>query len=1164
MIDHRPTKVSLVPQRCIAGLSNRVRLHLSGAERKGKVLRLFRVLLFAFLLLPVLGVHAQQFGEITGAVTDSSGASIAGTTITVTNTATHQVRTAESNGTGNYSVPYLVPGTYAVRAEKPGFKVTTHTGVDVEIGAVAKIDFGLQIGELSQQVEVTAGAPLLTTESVALGSVIETKQIVNLPLNGRDYLSLVTLSPNVVGEAQASASSGYQGGIRSKTSLSIAGQRLEFNHYTLDGAENTDPNFNSYIIHPSVDALQEFKVQTGVYSAEFGTGASQINVSTLSGTNAYHLTAFEFLRNSFFDAKEWEQVGAKNPFRRNDYGFTLGGPVSIPKLFNGRDRLFFMSNFEELRDRLTTQQTASVATLAMRGGDFSQAGRQIFDPLTRVYNAQGVAVSATPFAGNVIPAARLNKASLNLLNYYPAPTTSGNNLVRNYIREAVSPTDSDQFNQRIDWIESAKSSWFGRYSWENDTAIAPTTFLTDSSQSSVTARQAVVANTRILSASTVNEARFAWDQFDNDVDGYFANKTNVQSTLGINGLYALSPLAYGPPAIDLGGGVSGFGGVTPWITRDTMFQATDGISIIMGKHSLKIGGEFDRDRYNEYGNLKTTGEFLFDGQSTFNPANRNATGYIFADYMLGLPAQSARVVAIADAMLRRSVYAGYIQDDWKITPKLTINLGLRYENRRPWQDKYRGIMNVQIPNVGVGPNGSYIDPNAPLPAITRPGSGDFYEGLNFHFAQGQITQAGNQYMGRALVNPDNNNFGPRIGLAYSPGTHWSVRAGFGTFYVQDIGNAVFDMSRNMAGRDLYITSIENRNNSLTDPWSLETASAKCPGWGGVCLANPQLLGNLQNNRTPYVNQYMANVQRELTQNLVLEIGYLGNEGHKLDRFVLFNQPIPKSGPTDTRTVSQRTPFPTYGRIQEDAGWVNSNYNSFDAKLTKRFSKGLTYTVAFTWSKAIDDGSALRSNTGDTLWPTNSYNLHAERALSQFDLPRRFVGSFLYELPFGAGKPWASQGVLSKIVGGWQLGGILTLADGTPVNVAQLGDTAGLNTLGNQPDATGISPIPANRSAQKFWNIAAINPTSPALSWRPGNMGRNTLFSPGTEDFDASLMRDIKIWETHMLNFRFEAFNSLNHPNWNTPSADARNPSTFGVITSAKAMRELQFALKYSF
>lgn len=1115
--------------------------------------------LFVFAVFAT-AVFAQNFGDITGTVTDGTGAVVTGATITVTNTGTNQTRSSVTNDSGAYSIPYLVPGNYNVKASNPGFKVETRKGVDLKVGDVARIDFKLELGEISQQIEVTGGAPQLATESVALGSVIETKQIVDLPLNGRDYLSLVALSPNVVAEAPATGGGGLQGGVRAQTAISIAGQRLEFNHYTLDGVENTDPNFNSYIIHPSVDALQEFKVQTGIYSAEFGKGASQINVTTLSGTNQYHLAAFEFLRNSYFDAKEWEQVGNKNPFRRNDYGFTLNGPVQIPKLFNGRDRVFFMSNFEQLRDRLTTQVTSSVATQAMRNGDFSAPGIPvIYDPLTR-YSAGG----ATPFPGNVIPMSRFSPQALTLLNYYPSPTTPGNNILRNYVRQAQVPTDSDQFNQRLDYVESNKSSWFGRYSWGSDFYSPAATFLTDSSQATTLVRQAVISNTRILSPTLVNEARFAWDQFHNDLDGYFANKTNIQSTLNIQGLFAPSPLAYGVPAIGLGGGIAGFGGVTPWITRNDTFQWTDNLSIIRGKHSIKIGGEIRRDRYNQYGNQKATGEFDFDGQSTNNPANPNATGQIFADFLLGLPSQAYRVVAMADGLLRRTSYAAYVQDDYKVTSKITLNLGLRYEFAPPWHDKYRGLINAQVFSTGAGPNGAYLLPNAPSPILTRPGSGGFYDGLNFQYAQGQPVQAGDQYMGNSLVNPDYKNFGPRIGVAWAPTSKWNVRAGFGIFYVQDIGNAVFDMSRNLAGRDGNIIGPTQRNQLLSAPWAAEAANARCPGWTGTCLAAPQILANYQGNRTPYVEQYMLNIQRELTQNLVIEAGYLGNEGHHLDRFVIINQAIPKSGPTDNSAIAARRPFPSFGPIQEVESVVNSNYNALDVKLTQRFSKGLTYMVGYTWSKAIDDGSAIRNNSGDTLWPTNSYNLHAERGLSQFDVPRRFVGSFVYELPVGPGKPLLNGGVASRVLGGWQIGGILTLSDGTPFNVSQLGDTASLGTLGNQPDATGISPIPTHRTAQMFWNIAAINVTSPALSYRPGNMGRNTLFTPGTQDLNASLVKNFKIHERHTINFRFEAFNALNHPNWVTPSADARNAATFSVVTAAKSMRQLQLALKYVF
>lgn len=1136
-------------------------------------MRLIRSALVALLLLSLAAVaKAQQTGELTGTVTDPTGAVLAEVTVSATNTGTHQVRTATSNTTGTFSLPYLLPGIYEVRATATGFKVDLHTNVEIQVGGIVRLDPHMTLGAVSEQVEVSTGEALLTTESVALGSVVGTKQITNLPLNGRDYLSLVQLSPNVVSEAPATGSASYQGGVRSAESISIAGQRLEFNHYTLDGVENTDPNFNSYIIHPSVDAIQEFKVQTGVYSAEFGKGASQINATTRAGTNAYHLVAFEFVRNSVFDAREWRQVGNKNPFTRNDYGFTLDGPISIPKLFNGHDRLFFMSNFESLRDQLTTQVISSTATLAMRSGDFSAPGiPQIYDPLSRT--GSGATGKATPFAGNIIPRSRLSPQALTLLNFYPVPTTPGANLNGNFVRQAVSPTDETQFNQRIDFNESKNSSWFGRFSWENDTAVTAPAFSTDTSTANTTARQVVLANTRILSQSIVNEARFAWDQFHNDLLGPFANTTDVQSTLGISGLAAPGPSAYGIPLIGLGGGLSGFGGVTPWVTRDDLFQWTDGLSLVKGKHSLKVGGDLGRDRYNENGTLKATGEFDFDGQSTNNPANPGATGFIFADYMLGYPSQAYRVAQLANAQLRRTTYAAYVQDDWKITPRITMNLGLRYENSRPWHDKYTQLINAQVFTSGVSTaptTAPFTTPVSTLtagrqtPILTRPGSGSFYQGMAFQYANNQPIQVGDQYLGRALVNPNNKNFGPRIGINYSPSDKWSFRSGFGIFYAQDIGNAVFDMSRNLGGKDGSVIAATARTTDLSSPWSYEKASPLCPGFTGPCLTAPQIQANFQNNRTPYVEQYMANVQRQLTSNILLEVGYLGNQGHHINRDFIVNQAVPKTGPTDTSSVTSRRPFPSFGPIQENASFTNSTYNAGSFKLTQRVSHGLQYVVAFTWSRAIDGGSALRSNSGDTLWPTNTYNLAAERGPAQFNLPRRFVASALYELPFGPGKSLLSQGVVSHIVGGWRLGGILTFADGTSMNVGTLGDTAGLGTLTNQPDATGTSPIPTQRSAQHFWNVAAFNVTNPDLSWRPGNGRRNTLYTPGSSNFDASLARDIHLWESHVLDLRFEAFNATNHPNWKAPGADPRNAGTFGVVTSAHAMRQLQFAAKYSF
>ena len=1127
-----------------------------------------RICLLLLFAIPVLQLDAQQFGDIRGTITDSSGAAMPEATVTFTNVATRQVRSTMSNEAGLYAAPNLLPGVYNIRVEKAGFKAAVRTDLQLQVGDVIGADFVLQLGEMTQAVEVKGASELLNTQSSTMGSVVASRQIVDLPLNGRDYLSLVTLSTNASAETSGNGGS-LQGGVRGTTGISVAGQRLEFNHYTLDGVENTDPNFNSYIVHPSVDALQEFKVQTGIYSAEFGRGASQINVNTLPGTNQYHGAVFEFLRNSYMDAAQWSVVGPKNPFRRNNYGFTLGGPVSIPKLFNGRDRLFFMTNFEELRDVTVNQVKASVAPDAMRAGDFSRTpGVQIiYDPATRVYPASGTP-SATPFPGNIIPAARIVTPTLKLMSYWPRQTVPGFNasLNNNYLNNSTSKTESTQFNQRIDFTENSKSTWFGRYSWGSDFVLSGSTFPNQGNYVPTIVNQAVIANTRILSPSVVNDARFAWNRFQNFATSYYSYKEDIAATLGIDGLVAPDPSVWGLPSFAMG--FSYPSGNDAWVTHNNSFQFADSVSMLKGTHTIKVGGEIRRMRYNQLGNQKSLGEFDFDGGSTCNPAScTGATGYAFADALLGLPSQAYRAPRLANGMMRSTFTAGYIQDDWRISRKLTLNLGFRYENTRPWVDKYNAMISPQIWSWGVGfvPGnkfGAYLLPGneAITPIMTRPGDQPFYDGFGFRFGN-QPVQNGDQHMGSGLVNPDNNDFGPRFGLAYNPAEHWSIRAGFGIFYVQDIGNAVFDMARNAGGKDGNIIANNDRNTMLSAPWATEVANPACPGYSGPCLLAPQLQANYQGNRTPYVEQYMFVVQRELGRDTVAEIGYLGSQGHKLLRFVELNQGVYPKGPTDNSSTASRRPWPLLGAIQEMMGVASSNYHSLEAKLNQRFSGGLVYSLGFTWMKSIDYGSAVR---GGYLWPYNSYDLTQLRGPSDFNVPLRFTANFVYALPFGPGKSMLTHGVAGAIAGGWQAAGIVTAYSGLPINGPTLGDTARVGTLGNAGNYTGTSPVPAARDSQHWWNAAAFDNTNPTLSYQPGNQGRNALYGIGAWTVNASLSRSIAIHERHRVVIRGEAFNALNKANYNTPSTNYLSPTTFGIITSAKTMRQMQVSLKYSF
>lgn len=1118
--------------------------------------------------LAPLPARAQNFGEITGTVTDPSGAVVSAAVVTLTNLATNQQRRITTNQTGNFSMPFLVPGGYSVKVESPGFKTATRPDIVLQVGAVQRVDFVLEVGEITQNVEVSSAAPLLTTENTSVGTVIENRRVVELPLNGRNYLQLVKLSTNVTGEMGGGGEAATRvGGERTEQSISVAGQRQQFNHYTLDGVENTEVSYNLFLVRPSIDALQEFKVQTGIYPAEYGRATSQISVATKSGTNAFHGTAFEFLRNDKFDAREWNKVGSeKNPFRRNQYGFTFGGRL-VP------NRVFFMSNFEALKDRKTTQGLANVATDRMLSGDFGGQSRPIYDPLSRVFgaDAQGNlrALSAAPFAGNRIPQERFHPIAQKLLEFYPRATRPGDSILSNYVRPVPAPISWEQFIQRVDWNQSDKLNWFGRFSWNDEFVRQRATFPAQQGTIQTKTYQAMISNSWVLNPSMVNEFRFGYSQFQNAYVNRFAYERDVSSELGITGLQKLPPDAWGLPSVGLADGLSGFGDAvqSPTVMVSHIFQWLDNFSIVRGKHTIKFGGEFRRDRFNEIGDAFTRGTFNFASPyATGDPNQRATTGHSFADYLLGEVRLALRTTKLANALLRGSSAAAYIDDTWKITPRLTISLGLRYEYWQPWYDKYRGIANLQMFDPGVGPQG--LLPGTRTPIFTRAGSGDFYEGLPFRFIDTIPVQAGDDFLGRSLVGSDRNNFAPRIGFAYSPAPRWSFRAGFGVFYVQDTAHPRFDMARNLSGRSDYTANTEKPDANLSNPWAPLSALYKCSNWDGVCVPTPFVLQNNPGRRTPYVMQWMFNIQRQLTQSTAVELGYQGNAGHKLERLRMYNDAILRTGPNDTRTPAQRRPWgASYGQIQTVDNVVNSNYNAASVKLQRTFSRGLTYLAGFTFGKAIDNGSGIRPYGFDNILAKNSYDLKGERGLSQFHTARRFVTSILYEIPAGPRHLVGRQmGPAAKILEGWQIGSILTFSDGTPLTVGGIGDLAnlGLSNSSNFPDATGVSPIPSDRSASRFWNRAAFDPFNPELAYRFGTTGRNTLLTPGVKQWDFSLLKNTRIREGHALEFRFEAFNFPNHPNWNTPSADSRNAGVFGIVTAARTMRELQFGLKYMF
>jgi len=1136
----------------------------------------------AFLFAAV--AFGQTLGEITGQVTDSTGAAVPGAAVTLINIATNATRSTVSTDAGVYTFPSVPPGFYNIKTEHTGFKTAASNNVEVQVQQTVRLDVTLQVGQVSESVEVSAAADLLQSENLAIGTVIENKGVVELPLNGRQYLNLVALSANVNTLAPASGQAGSrEGGDRAAQSISAGGQRIMFDYFTLDGVTNTDPDFNTYVVLPSIDAIQEFKVQTGIYPAEFGHEASQINVVTKSGGNQYHGALFEFVRNDVFDAVGYAFGTVhpkKSPFKWNDYGFELDGPVRIPKIVNGRNRLFFMANDEWKVQRQNSQANYTLPTVAEEGGNFSALSATLYDPNT----GGSTGATKTPFPGNIIPTNRLDPVSLKFLNYYAAAALP--QATNNFPFFISSPNNRDGFTLRMDFVESAKSQWTGRYSWgdENQSSNGLGGL---GSKILTNYEQYLGTNTRTLRPNLVNETRFGYTRLFNSIGTLSAFNRNVVGDLAIPGLKAGDPSTWGIPAISLNGdGFSGIGDNTdgPYVIQNNTLQLVDNMSWIKGKHTIRFGFEYNRQNFNQVGNQFSRGNFVFQPNATQSATHTG--GDAFAEFLLGDLYQSTVAVAIAKANYQRNVEAAFIDDTYKVTPKVTLSLGLRYELTPPWVDQLGDDFTVALPPLFFGPQA----PQSQWPYFVRQGNcTDPYHGLSINWTNTAGT-AGSQASpppvcsnGKypdALMYTQYKNFAPRVGVSWSPDTKLVVRAGYGIFYNQDIGNAVFDMSRNIAGR---VTQTSGQNGGTVGVPNLFYSNAVPGGSGATAqIPPPYSYVDALSHKTSYTMQYLLNVQRQFGNNWVIEAGYLGTLSHHLYGFQDANQAIPFGylGNGAVTPVSTRLPYLNYGVIQLVHDGGNANYNSLSLKATRRFSQGLSVIGSYTYARSIDDTSGIRVQGFDTLFPQNSDCIQCERGLSSFDVRHRMVTSVLYDLPVGKGKRVGiSNPVLNTIVGGWQTGFILTMQTGVPGTLSIGGvDNAATSDGGyDRPIAVpGQSMYAANRVPSRWLNPSAFVEAAPGFF---GNVGRNTIEGPGIVNLDSEIHKVFRMpyKEGHILQFRIEAFNTINHPNWGMPSLNILSgavfpgqPGTnahqnFGVVNGTQTiMRQVQLGLKYSF
>jgi len=1090
-------------------------------------------------------------GEIGGLVTDSTGAVVAGAKITLVHPATNTQRIVTSNNAGLYNLPALPPGSYNLKLEMQGFKTEVRNDIELQVAQNARLDFALQVGNVTEVVEVTGGAPVLETETTSIGAVIEHKRILELPLNGRNYLQLAALIPGSTTNGPAS-SQGQQrmGGARNSFSLNVAGQRIHFNHYTLDGLENTDPNFNSYLFLPSLDALQEFKVEAGLFQAEYGRAISQINVTTRSGTNDLHGSLFEFLRNAKLDAKNYfDRPGDPiPPFKRNQYGVTVGGPVVIPRLLNGKDRLFFFFDWEGLRERKALTRTGFLPLGVERGGNFAGFSRVVYDPNTRVFNAAGGVTATEAFPNNVIPASRIHRNSAKVLtDFYPLPNTPSTSA--NFVSNEGRSSDSDQYTYKVDWSENANSRWFFRFSHANELAYIPNFTTIPPGQGNnvdVKVRQGIMNNTRIFSANKVNEAKFGVSRLEAGNVQTNAFGRNVVAELNIPDVSRDFPLYNGVPFFQISGfASSGDCNDCPFVNWDTTIQFKDDFSWTHGRHSFKIGTDIRRVRFNQIGAVVPRGRFTWDGRYTQNPTVANAaatTGYSLADMLLGHMSNTEGQVGAPIANFRTHYLAFYLQDTWKITPKLTLNWGLRWEDEPPYYDKHDAIVNID-----------FRWDNSMEPTFVRLGSGDPLAG-NPQFPPGpDIKYVRDGRFGRRAGVNDANDFGPRVGIAYSLTPKTVIRTGAGIYYVRDIGNAVFDVVRNIP-----FTIRRNEPANQLRPnlsWERPFTQLGAPTF---------LLINQHGERTSYVNQWSFGVQRQLTQDMSLETTYLGSSGVKLRRLFEYNRAEPGVG-----DVTPRRPYPKFGVFQVMNAPSHSSYHALQVRLQHRAKAGLTLAGSYSYAKSIDNGSGIRTTDGDTLTPSNAYNLRLDRGLSAFDFRQRLTISSIYELPFGKGRHFLSDasGAANALLGGWQISGILTLQDGFPLTA-----TCGPGNIQNgggacYPDNIGVSPNLADEQQirTRFFNTAAFVDRLPGgAQFRYGSSARNTIIGPGIASLDFSAIKNFRFTERTGLEFRSEFFNLPNHPIFNPPGTSLRTPA-YGVMTTTRIdSRQIQFGLKFHF
>jgi hypothetical protein len=1042
---------------------------------------------------------------LVGTVTDASGNVINNAKVTAVETGTSDRYTTTTNTLGYYSLLFVRLGSYRLTVEAPGFQTVNRTGVLVANNQTVRTDIELPVGTLTQSVTVETAVQAIATDDSTVSEVMTTRAISELPLSGRDPMQLARMTAGVLPGAKSSAT-----GIPPGEDFNGAGTREIQNSLSLDGISIMNNLITTTPTRPMVDAVQEVEIQTGTYSAQYGSYMGvHINMVTKSGTNAPHGALVEFFRNQVLDARNFftlptpaNPTASKPPLRQNQFGVEFDGPVFLPKIYNGKNRTFFMASYEGYRLVQQATQLGTSMPAVFFSGDFSSVptssitGGAIKDPLN----------GNAPFAGNVIPTSRISPIVAKLQQYYPATNLPG--LASNYSVPVQTTIGVDQTLDRIDQNIGDKVRLYVRAHYQNENVFAGNAIPVNASTVPVKTSNYTVGYTHTLTPTLVNDFRIGRNRLDTDNLNYFTvnGLKNAGTSLGITAFDGDTRYNNpGTPEFN----VTGFNGLgnagSDWYQADSTYQLSEQLSWSHGAHNIMAGMEFRRLATAREATNSPRGAFTFNGTQS---------GYAPADFILGIPVSFSTPGPEVHGHVAEWRDGFFVLDKWQVSRKLTLNIGLRYE----------------LPTVAYTVNGNATELNPTQTAIVGGTKG-------FHFTY-----------------PNHSDWAPRVGFAYRINEKTVFRGGGGIFYNPNQTNSYTFLSNNPP-----FATILNCNWSVgLTPISLSSPFSSA----GVCPAGPTV-GTIAtapwSQPTARMNQWSAGLERQLWSGGGMELGYLGSHSYHLDRSYYNNTPLPGPG-----SVNTRRPNPNFGVIRTIANDEVANYESLSVTFRQRMNHGLHMQASYTWSHALDVSND--SNGGGT--PMNPYNWHADYGNSNWDIRHRFVSTFVYDVPFIGTRNLA----LKTLFAHWQVNGVITLQTGTPYNISTGTDTANTSSNGTyRPDLVGTATQTCGRGNlvkcidPSAYSIAALYPATTVFAY--GDLGRNIFHGPGAATVDFSLAKNFPIRERAAFQFRAEMFSIFNHSNFGNPSATF-GTSSFGNITSlnstAPGTRNIQLAAKLSF